>query len=52
MKKSIFITVTLFAFTSITNQLFAQEVTSITSGKTMAADDWKQNTASKLQVMI
>lgn len=47
MKKSIFITVTLFALTSITCQLFAQEATSKTSGKTMAADDWQQNTSSK-----
>lgn len=47
MKKSIFITVALFAFTSITNQLFAQDATSKTTGKTMAMDDWQQNTSSK-----
>ena len=47
MKKSIFITVALFAFTSITNQLFAQETTSKTTGKTMAMDDWQQNTSAK-----
>jgi hypothetical protein len=32
MKKSIFITVALFAFTSLTNQLFAQDAMSKTSG--------------------
>ena len=47
MKKKIFITVALIAFTSITNQLFAQEATSKTIGKTMAEDDWQQNTSSK-----
>lgn len=49
MKKSIFITVALFAFTTITNQLFAQEASLKTSGKTMGIDDWQQTNAKVAQ---
>lgn len=39
--------IAFIAFTSITSQLFAQEATSKTTGKTMAMDDWHQDAASK-----
>jgi type VI protein secretion system component Hcp len=60
MKKSIFITVALFAFTSFTNQLFAQEAALKTrtksnntneksTGNVTPIDDWQQQNAKAAQ---